>query len=243
MTEATEEISKLTVLSKLKALILSVFLPLGVFILSQILAAIILSPVIPGLFDDTKTTTIAQNFAYVVFFELLALALIWGYMKWRKHGLDWIGFGSKPKLRDMALVIPVAGVYIVVSVVSFVVIEMLQTGVDLNQAQNVGFESASGTLQVALAFVSLVVMTPLAEEVLMRGIMFRNINRTFGFVVAALISAAIFGILHGQVNLFIDTFVLGLALAWLVNKTNSLWPAIGLHMLKNFIAFLYLFVF
>ncbi len=65
----------------------------------------------------------------------------------------------------------------------------------------------------------------------------------FGFVIAALISAAIFGILHGQVNLFIDTFVLGLALAWLVNKTDSLWPAIGLHMLKNGIAFLYLFVF
>lgn len=243
MIETTKEKNRSTVFSRLKALILSVFLPLGIFILSQILAAVILSPVIPGLFDDTKSTTIAQNFAYVVFFELMALALVWGYMKWRKHGLEWIGLGNKPKLRDMAWVIPAAGAYIIVSVVSFVVIEMLQTGVDLNQAQNVGFESASGSLQVALAFMSLVVMTPLAEEVLMRGIMFRNINRTFGFVVAALISAAIFGILHGQVNLFIDTFVLGLALAWLVNKTNSLWPAIGLHMLKNFIAFLYLFVF
>lgn len=243
MAETTQKQNKPRILTKLKALILSVSLPLGVFILSQILAAVILSPVIPGLFDDTKSTTIAQNFAYVVFFELIALTLVWGYMKWREHGLKWIGLGDGPKLKDMSWVIPAAGAYIIVSVVSFVVIDLLQTGVDLDQAQNVGFESANGSLQIALAFMALVVMTPLTEEILMRGIMFRNLNRTFGFVVAALISAAIFGILHGQVNLFIDTFVLGLALAWLVNKTNSLWPAIGLHMLKNFIAFLYLFVF
>lgn len=242
MNEA-EASSKISAMNKVRTLLVSVLTPLGIFILSQAVVAIALTPLLPGLFDEDGESTIAGNFIYVVLFELLALGLTWMFIKWRNHDLDWLGLGSWPKLKNLRLVIPAAGVYIVLSVASFVVIEMLQTGVDLNQEQSVGFESASGSLEITLAFLSLVILTPLTEEVLMRGFMFRNLNRVFGFVVAALISATIFGILHGQVNLFIDTFVLGLVLAWLVNKTNSLWPAIALHMLKNSIAFGYLFVF
>lgn len=237
------ENNKISAANKLRTLVVSVITPLGIFILSQAVVAIALVPLLPGLFDEDAESTIVGNFIYVVLFELLALGLTWAFIKWRNHDLEWLGLGSWPKLKDMWRVIPAAGVYIALAVASFVFIEMLQTGVDLNQEQNVGFEEASGSLEIMLAFITLVVLTPLTEEVLMRGFMFRNLNRVFGFITAALISATIFGILHGQVNLFIDTFVLGMVLAWLVNKTNSLWPAIGLHMLKNSIAFGYLFVF
>jgi membrane protease YdiL (CAAX protease family) len=40
----------------------------------------------------------------------------------------------------------------------------------------------------------------------------------------------------------IDTFVLSLFLIYLKDKTDSLWAPILLHMLKNFIAFMALFV-
>ncbi len=242
MGESTDN-RQFSVLQKLKVLIISVFTPLGIFIVAQLVVALTISPFLPSLFDETADSSVVGNFAYIVLFELLAISLVWIFMKWRKHDLAWLGLGNRPKLKNMWLVLPAAGVYIVVSVVSFVVVDLLQTGVDLDQAQDVGFGSASSSTEVLLAFLALVIATPIAEEILMRGFMFRNLNRAFGFVIAALISAAIFGILHGQVNLFIDTFVLGLALAWLVNKTDSLWPAIGLHMLKNGIAFLYLFVF
>ncbi len=243
MNREEETTPELNVLQKVKTFLGSVLVPLGIFVIAQLAAAAILSVFIPGPFDEGSQTGIGSQFVYVVFFELLALALAWFFVKWRKRGLDWLGLGAWPKPKDMLLVFPVAGVYIFVAVVSFYLVELLQTGIDLNQNQDVGFEAASSSTELLLAFLALVVVTPLTEEVLMRGFMFRNLNRTFGFVVAALVSASIFGLLHGQVNLFIDTFVLGLALAWLVNKTNSLWPAIGLHSLKNSIAFLYLFVF
>jgi len=41
----------------------------------------------------------------------------------------------------------------------------------------------------------------------------------------------------------IDTFILSLVLIYLREKTDSLYASIGLHMLKNTIAFLGLFVF
>lgn len=227
---------------KVKAFILSIIGPLSVFFVAQVVAAIALGIFIPGFFEEGATTSIAANFAYVLTFELGVLAIVWWYMKRKKITLEWLGLGDWPKLKDMLRIIPVAGVYLVLTVVSFMVVEMLNTGVDLNQDQTVGFEGASSSLEILLAFLALVILTPLTEEVLMRGIMFRNLRRTFNFVVAAGVSAAVFGVMHGQANLFIDTFVLGLALAWLVEKTDSLWPAIGLHMLKNTIAFLYLFV-
>jgi membrane protease YdiL (CAAX protease family) len=41
----------------------------------------------------------------------------------------------------------------------------------------------------------------------------------------------------------IDTFILGMVLAYLRERSGSLWPSIGLHASKNMIAFLFLFVF
>ena len=228
---------------KFRAFILSVFVPLAVFVVSQLFVFLLFSLFIPGLIDGDVELTTFQTFIYAVCFEVLALVLVWQILRRRKLGLKWIGISGPPNAKNMFLVLPAAGVYIMLAVASFVFLEALNTGVDLDQEQVVGFESASGSVELLMAFVALVVLTPITEEVLMRGIMFRNLKRWFGFVFAAVVSAFIFGVLHGQVNVFLDTFVLGLVLAWLVDKTDSLWPAIGLHMLKNGIAFSYLFVF
>ena len=245
MSEPEKRVSetKAVVATKFKVFVGSIFAPLTIFIAAQLIAAVALGLFIPGTFDEEVEATLIENFMYMVSFQLVALGLTWVLLKWRKYDLSWLGLGSRPKTKNMWLVFPAAGVYILAAAVSLVIIELLSTGVNLEQEQVVGFESASGPLQLGFAFLALVILTPLTEEVLMRGFMFRNLNRAFGFVISALISAAVFGLLHGQINLFIDTFVLGLVLAWLVNKTNSLWPAIGLHSLKNGIAFLFLFVF
>jgi membrane protease YdiL (CAAX protease family) len=55
-------------------------------------------------------------------------------------------------------------------------------------------------------------------------------------------TSAIFGFAHGQWNVGVDTFALSLALCYLAYKTNSLWPSVLLHSLKNLIAFILVFV-
>lgn len=233
-------------LSKLRLVgvfVYSVFLPLVIFVVAQLAVFFILMPVIPALSDETLSLTIVQTFLYAGLFELLALAIVWLILKRKKLKMDWLGLGTWPKAKNMILVLPAAGVYIAAAIVTFLIVEMLLPSADLDQEQVIGFENATGSLEIIMAFLALVVLTPITEEVLMRGITFRNLNRYFGFAVAAIVSAAVFGFLHGQLNVFIDTFILGIVLAWLVNKTGSLWPAIGLHGLKNLIAFMYLFVF
>ncbi len=228
---------------KTRSVAVSIAAPLGIFVLAQLSALTFLGIPIPELLEEGAEAGTAGQFLFVVSFGLLSLVLLRLYMKLRKHGLDWLGLGAWPKLKDMLWVFPAAGAYIVTVVTLFSVVEMLQIGVDLDQEQDVGFGAVVSPVELILAFLALVVVVPLVEEILIRGFMFRALSRVFGFGLAALVSASIFGLLHGQVNLFIDTFALGLALAWLVHKTDSLWPAIALHALKNFAAFLYLFVF
>jgi len=40
----------------------------------------------------------------------------------------------------------------------------------------------------------------------------------------------------------LDTFILSFVLIYLKEKTGSLWPPIGLHMLKNSLAFISIFI-
>lgn len=219
----------------------SIFWPLAIFVVAQILAILILAPLLPGFTDENQSASITEAFIYSVSFQLLALALLAIYMKYKNKKLSWLGIG-KLKLGQLKPILPAAGVYIVATIASFIVIGLLAPSANLDQEQDVGFEAASSAPEILLAFVALVIITPITEEVLIRGFMFKGLNRVMNFYGAAIISAAIFALLHAQLNVGIDTFILGLALAWLVYKTGSLWPAIILHMLKNMVAFSFLFL-
>jgi hypothetical protein len=84
----------------------------------------------------------------------------------------------------------------------------------------------------------------------MRGFLFSSLKRGMTVVVAAIVTSSIFAIAHLQFGsdapllwlAAIDTFVLSLVLCYLRQKTGSLWPCIGLHMIKNGLAFTVLFL-
>lgn len=131
--------------------------------------------------------------------------------------------------------------YIVFSILAKFLVGLIP-GVDLNQAQDFGLVSNT-PLQLLLIFFALVVLPPLSEEVLFRGLLYRSFRKPFGKVIGAVLVSLLFGAAHGQWNVAADTFVLSLVLIYLVQKSNSLWPSIALHFFKNAVAFLLVFVF
>lgn len=78
-----------------------------------------------------------------------------------------------------------------------------------------------------------VVLAPLVEEIFFRGFLFQGFRQRHGWVVAMLISSAIFAIAHIDPVSFIPTFVLGSALAYVYHRSNSVWPGVILHFLVN----------
>ncbi len=81
-----------------------------------------------------------------------------------------------------------------------------------------------------------VVLAPLVEETLFRGIIFGSLRTYFGKWTAAAISAALFSALHLQVYGFFPRFILGLVLAHLYERNRSLYPSMAFHALNNLVA-------
>jgi membrane protease YdiL (CAAX protease family) len=80
------------------------------------------------------------------------------------------------------------------------------------------------------------VLAPFVEETLFRGVIFGSLQANFRKWTAAVISAIIFSGLHLQVYGFFPRFILGMALVYLYNKYNSLYPSVALHALNNIVA-------
>ncbi len=104
--------------------------------------------------------------------------------------------------------------------------------------RDLGFEES--TIAAIASGVLIVGAAPLAEEVFFRGFMFAGLRRRLPLWPAAVMSAALFGAVHltaGDIGVAVQLTAFGVALAWLYERTGSLWPAIMLHLLNNAIAF------
>lgn len=78
-----------------------------------------------------------------------------------------------------------------------------------------------------------VVFAPFVEEIFFRGFLFQGFRQKYGWVRAMLLSSVIFAVVHLDPASLIPTFILGLVLAYLYQRSNSLWPGIILHFLVN----------
>ncbi len=86
--------------------------------------------------------------------------------------------------------------------------------------------------------VALVVIAPLFEEYICRGILFGSLRQRYGTTRAVLLSALFFGVLHLQPVAVINAFVIGVVLAMVYAITRTLWSSILLHACNNLIAYL-----
>lgn len=93
---------------------------------------------------------------------------------------------------------------------------------------------AGGALFVVIA----VVFAPLFEEIFFRGFLYKGLRNSWGWWPAALGSAVVFGMAHLQLTVFVPIFALGVALAWVYERTGSLWTSIAMHAIFNGLAVL-----
>jgi membrane protease YdiL (CAAX protease family) len=77
------------------------------------------------------------------------------------------------------------------------------------------------------------IFAPLVEEIFFRGFLFQGFRARYGWVIAMLLSAAIFAVAHLDIVVLIPTFILGCLLAYVYHRSNSIWPGIILHFLVN----------
>jgi uncharacterized protein len=92
--------------------------------------------------------------------------------------------------------------------------------------------------QPNLFFLIVVVAAPFFEEVIFRGIILDGYLKNYKPMHAIVVSAVLFGLIHGNLSQGIGAFVLGVLFGWFYWKTNSILSVIFLHFVNNGLAFL-----
>jgi uncharacterized protein len=104
----------------------------------------------------------------------------------------------------------------------------------VSKSNSVSPNSGDTLLYRILTFVMLVVVAPLSEELIFRGIILNRWAQKWNLPKSLIATSLLFGFLH--INP-IGISMLGLLLALLYLKTKTLWVPIAAHAMNNFIAF------
>ncbi len=80
------------------------------------------------------------------------------------------------------------------------------------------------------------IIAPIAEELIFRGFIQKRLLDSFPVWAAIVIQAFFFALIHGNLVQMSYAFVIGIILGLLVYKSNSIYPAIILHVVNNSIA-------
>lgn len=181
-------------------------------------------------------------FSASVYASALLIAFGVPYLFNKKTDLETIGMKRLMSWLDIGLAPFTYIAYVIVLVMVIALVSHLFPGFNVAEAQDVGFRSISNQLGYMLAFTTLVVIAPVAEEVLFRGYLYGKLRRRVPIWVCIVATSALFALVHGQWNVAVDTFVLSVFLCGLREITGSIWSGILVHMIKNMIAFYLLFI-
>jgi len=215
------------------------------FVLAQVIVGLLITLVrtlgvsFEGI-NETILSTVLTAVIYVISI-VIVIGLPWLVKKYRTSKAE-LGLTRYPEWLDLVLAPAGFVVYILLSALFMAFAMSYMTFIDFDQVQETGFSQLGPRFEYILAFVSLVVLAPVAEEILFRGYLFGKLQKNVATWIAILISSAVFAAVHLAWNVGIDVFALGIVLCLLRIVSNSLWPSILLHMLKNGIAFYFLFI-
>lgn len=209
-----------------------------------------------GISLNSLNVVIFNTISSVVIYALaLTIAigvplLVWSRRTTRKE----LGVSSWPVWLDLLMATPAYVVYIIISASLLMVAKVLFSGVvDLNVEQEIPFSQTMLTsqFQYILAFFTLVVLAPVAEELLFRGYLYGKLRKVSPAWLAIIVSGLAFGLAHLwagpgaealQWAVMIDTLALGVVLAMLRESTGAIWAGVLVHAIKNGIAFYFLFM-
>ncbi len=204
--------------------------------------AMIIGTIAVAIFDPQFDTTAGKDAAQL----MVALALGGTALGFAlvdsggrvKDAFGRLGLGARITLAAVGLALLAWVIYIVLAAVLTPLLQPDQQDVTNELGTN-----KDSALSIAIAGFLIVVLAPLSEELFFRGFMFASLRRSMPLWPAALIAAVVWGSLHlsgGNIGVAIQLSVFGVILAWLYERSGTLWAPITAHALNNTIAFILL---
>ncbi len=202
-----------------------------------LIAGGLFAPLLVVPFDsdlESKPALLAAQFLFALTMVVFSLLVA---LRWRRSGfreaLNLLGFRRvSPRQFGFALLV-LLGYYAIALLFAALVLMPEQEDI----ARQLGLRDGS-TVVAVTAVLMIVVVAPIAEEVFFRGMLFAGLRTKFSLWPAAILSGIAFGIPHvtSGPTAAIPLSIFGVALAWIYERTRSIWPCILVHVVNNGIA-------
>jgi membrane protease YdiL (CAAX protease family) len=224
------------------------------FLIAQFLGSVVIG-VYAGLHhwtgvyaENWLTNSVNGQFAYILIAEAVAVGGIYLFMKHYRFSFKMLGI-NRPRLKYLWYALIAIPIYYGLAVVALIISRIFAPGINVNETQQVGPSSSHGFIELALTFLSLVILPAIAEEIMVRGFLYGSLKKVMPKIGAVILTSVIFGAAHlgeGSTGLLwtaaIQFFVLSLVLIYLREKTQSLWASMIVHAANNTVAFVSLFL-
>lgn len=195
--------------------------------------------------DATWLSSNALQTLYSAIVYVVALLLII-FIPWRvaksKTTRDELGLRGLPTWTDILLAPVGFIVFMILAVALTAVMQAVLPNIDWNEAQDVGYTALLTQSDFILAFLSLVVIAPIAEEIIFRGWLYGKLRAKIPAFPAMIAVSILFGLVHGQWNVGVTVFVMSLAMCTIREITGTIWGGVLVHIIKNALAFYLLYV-
>lgn len=192
--------------------------------------------------------TVGAALIYLLCFVII-VTLPWTLRRYRTTRSD-VGLTRLPSWMDIGLAPAGFVIYLIASGLVMYAVAQLVPGFNVAERQEIGFQDLSRQYEYILAFITLVVVAPIAEEAIFRGYLYGKLRKTVPIWAAILVTSLLFGLLHMKwdggliagINVGLDVFILSIVMCGLRDVTGSIWAGVILHMMKNGLAYYLLFI-
>lgn len=197
---------------------------LGVFIVATVLGSLL-----TGILQKMGSVSVGFGsfLGYVIQFSLVIIFGLFQRKIRSPQGTRLLKFG----LAKLDFVIILWGTIMVLA--TGVVIEPLLNLFPETYLDRLGNIMAAGGWMM---FTSIVI-APIMEEILFRGILQDALMRKYGVFVGILIASAVFGIVHIIPQQVVNAFMIGIVLGYIYYRTGALLPVILIHCINNAISY------
>ena len=229
----------------LAVVLMCVWAMISVIAVQFLIGWILISIIGRDALNQPVWTAVYSALSYVA--ALLLVVLV--PRKFIKISKNNLGMKDWPTWTDIGLA-PVAFVLHLLLALVLVAIFSSFPWFDANEAQDVGFSIYMSGGDRIIAFITLVIIAPIAEEILFRGWLYGNIRERLngklpdwaGILLSIFLVSLVFGMVHLQWNVGVNVFCLSVVLCALREVTGTIYSGILTHMLKNGVAFYLLYV-
>jgi membrane protease YdiL (CAAX protease family) len=166
------------------------------------------------------SNSITAQFLFILIAESLVVAGVCFFVSRYKNGLKVIGL-RRPRWSDPLYGLIAVPVYLVLYFIAVAVVSHFVPSLNVNEKQQLGFNNVSGVGEMTLTFISLVVLPPIAEEILFRGLIYSSLKKNLPIAVALTGSSLLVAFSHYTASIF--SFIFGCILIFLCEVTGRLW--------------------